>query len=96
MCFGSLYSPFGSVSPCKGPNADLEEMPKKTDLRPPSPSNLLSIPNSPLTISPISHRSVVAVSLYGGEACMCILTRAVLRYPPPTHAAAAAATRPLC
>lgn len=46
--------------------------------------NLLSVPNSLLAVSPTSHRSVVAVSLCGGEACMCILTRAVLPSPPTT------------
>lgn len=43
------------------------------------------------TISPISACSVVAVSQCMGEACMCILTRAALRFSPPSQQRAPAA-----
>lgn len=88
-----IFRLLSEIPPCaKGPNTDLHKIPKvlergeKTNRSPssPPPSNLLSIPNSPLAVSPASHRSVVAVSLCGGEACMCILTRAVLPSPLTT------------
>lgn len=44
--------------------------------------SFLFLPHSPFTISPMPDCSVVAVSLCVGEACMCILTQAMLRYPP--------------
>lgn len=50
-----------------------------------SPPPLSSIPHSLFTIFPISHCSVVAVSLCAGEACMCILTRAAPRFPPSAN-----------
>lgn len=75
-----------SLSVCKSPNhwpqGDAESIQKQIPLSIPIILPHLSIPHSFFTISPISDCSVVAVSLCVGEACMCILTRAALRFPP--------------
>lgn len=79
ICF--CLCPFDSVPVCRSPNTDLKEMLKVFRNRSAflSPPPFLSIPHSLLTISLCS---VVAMSLCGGEACMCILTRAMLWFPP--------------
>lgn len=80
-----LYAPhrlFLCVNPKHWPQGDGESMQTQISSSPPPPIPLFIYPHSLFTISPISACSVVAVSLCVGEACMCILTRAVLRFPP--------------
>lgn len=78
-----IYMPTGNSLENKTISAsDLIEMLKVFRNR----LSFLFIPPTPLfAVSPMSDCSVVAVSLCVGEACVCILTQAVLRYPPHTH-----------